>query len=91
MKKIYKYEVPALGDEPIFVPAGSRFLSLVCQDDIPVVYFLTDPAIKKMDKHYFKIIGTGWGIDDAAFDNYGTYIGSVQQFNGQLVWHVWMK
>ncbi len=90
MKVIYKYKIPISSEEGVFIPAGSRFLSLQCQDDQPVVYWITDPAEKRMCKWYFKTIGTGWEFNEEELEGW-TFIGTVQQLGGQLMWHIWTR
>lgn len=91
MRKIFKYVIPADENQPIYVPAGSRFLSLICQNDTPVVYFLTDPATKEMEKIYFRVVGTGEEVDEKELDEYWIFVDTVQQYGGKFVWHIWMS
>lgn len=94
MKKIFKYAIPLENNVPIIVPAGARFLSLECVKEIPVVYFVTDPAVQTMEKYYFKVFGTGWEISDEEWkelDEHWWNLGVIQQAEGQLIWHVWMS
>jgi hypothetical protein len=86
MRSIYKYEIT---DQvtPLSAPI-TRFLSLQVQND--KICFWAEVDTEKEDRHFlFTIIGTGWELDKLDNFDKATYLGSVQCFNGEYVWHIY--
>ncbi len=90
---IYKYPVtPSSGSFQLEMPEDAQVLTVQFQDDASgpggKMWALVDPARVKV-KRTFQIFGTGHAID---LDTYETadikYVGTYQQFGGELVWHL---
>ena len=85
MKSIWKYELKVLPEQSIEMPFGSRILTVQVQYDVPCLWALVDPLLRLVTKSIC-IRGTGHEHNDL-----GKYIGTFQQQNGSLVWHVFEK
>lgn len=86
MKTIYKYPLKVKGPQTISIPEGAEFLSVIEQDDCPVVYFLVDPSRESWPISFI-LLGTGHPVEKD-LSEYFIYLGTVSTFNGQLVWHI---
>ncbi len=80
MKAIYKYNA---GDYSITMPKDAQILDVQMQYDIPQLWALVDTS-NEMETREFLIMGTGMEFDDEG----SIYIGTFQQFGGDLVWHL---
>lgn len=84
--RIYKYQLGTIViiEEEIKVdmPVGARVLHVQSQKDIPYVWALVDPSAE-LKEHYFYIAFTGEDVP-----NEGEYLGTIFQFDGTYVWHV---
>lgn len=81
--KIYKYTL----EDPtstVQMPEGAKVLSAHAQNESVCVWALVDPS-KPMTLRTFKIIGTGWDIEDVT---HLEFIGTVLLSGGRLVFHV---
>lgn len=87
MKKIYKRVLEITGTQVIFLPRKSQILTCQIQRDKLCVWYLFDEEEKEVG-HQFRIIGTGHPIEEKCL---GSYIGTVQECDGQLVWHVFHR
>ena len=88
MKKIFKYELT--GDTtPIELPLLFEVLCVQVQFDKPQVWILVDDYYEPMKRIYnFHIIATGEEVpNDFTRKN---YIGTFQQLEGALIWHVFI-
>lgn len=90
-KVIWKYPLELVDTQVLTLPHGSKFLSLLEQNNKPVLYFLVDLNTPK-DKSpmHFKIliVKTGQPILSEVLDT-AKFLGSVPIFNGRLIWHVY--
>lgn len=79
---IYKY---GLEDEvcTVQMPEGAKVLSAHVQNGSICIWALVDPS-KPMVLRTFKVIGTGWKIEDTQLE----FIGTVLLESGRLVFHV---
>ena len=87
--KIYKY---TLEDQTstVQMPEGAKVLSAHTQRESICIWALVDPS-KPMTLRTFKVIGTGWDIEEAEFGQPLThleFIGTVLLSGGSLVFHV---
>ena len=97
MYRIYKYTITReiVREESITLPYGATILSAVCQYDTPILYCLIDPEEIRTEKRSIIVRGTGWDIDNETVDmltyqNFN-YLGTIQQYDGELMWHIWVK
>ncbi len=82
-KSIWKYPF-VVGDEVLIrIPRDARLLDVQMQDGTPCLWALVDTEART-EVRSFRIFGTGHPFD--AVD--GSYVGTFQQVNGQLVWHL---
>lgn len=83
MKTIWKYKVPIEGEFTLQLPKHHKTLCFQMQHNVPHIWVLVDPD-SPVESFGFKVIGTGNPISRW----FGNYIGTIQQFDGQLVWHL---
>ena len=101
MKRIYKYQLEITDQQIIEMPKGTELLSAQFQGKNLCVWALVSPdyEVKKGVKQYgFRIFGTGHEIDVEIEDpsensNEGRFkfLATVQQFSGDLVWHIFYR
>lgn len=90
-KRIFKYPLAVLGEQIIKAPAGAAVLSVAEQRNGIVMYATVptdnDPELtKEID---VRIVGTGHVIE---FDpREYTFLGTVNLYNGQLMFHVFYR
>ena len=85
MKTIWKFNVTQALIEPITLelPGGYEILSLQVQNGHICFWALVDPEAPKLESR-FAIYGTGHDVPAEP----GEFIGTVQMFGGNLIWHV---
>jgi hypothetical protein len=81
--EIWKFPLHGLGGQTIRMPFDAKILTAQFQREILCVWAMCDPKQEKYEDRYFRVIGTGFDIDDTAPLK---YISTVQ--NGMFVWHV---
>ncbi len=90
MVAIWKYSLTERINE-IDLPIGATVLSFQCQKDIPTIWVLVEPNLVcegEREKRIFEIFGTGQEIEkEGGFK----YIGTAQQYKGNLIWHLFEK
>jgi hypothetical protein len=85
VKTIWKYKLD-IGGSLLRIPAGGRILSIQTQRDDIMMWIEVDPnSGYEHEYRSFSIYGTGWEM----LHNPGTYLGTVQQLDGEFVWHVY--
>lgn len=87
MKAIYKYPLEITDFQQITLPGDAEILSVIAQDDRPVLYALVDTEDKTGRPIDIHIFGTGKpkeAIDDLDF------MATVSTCDGQLIWHVFL-
>lgn len=84
-KEIWKYELVPTDAQVIAMPTGAKVLSVQAQGDAACVWALVDTDAVSFTNRYFYIVGTGNPADH--IDAKG-FIGTVQVYNGTLVFHV---
>ena len=80
---IWKYPLEVVPQQILEMPFGSKILTVQVQQEIPCIWALVNPEIY-LDNREIRIVGTGHKFDDPLFK----YIGTFQQLDGSLVWHV---
>ncbi len=88
MKTIWKFELQIEDEQFVNMPSGSKILSIQTQHDKIVFWAMVEPAME-ITPVRFVIVGTGHPITDKCVND-GNYVGTVQTFNGDLVWHVFI-
>ena len=91
MKKIFKYPFVTTGSLGISMPRFAKILCVQMQDGNPCIWAMVDPEQKLVMRH-FEVFGTGHSIPDIP-DSFPSiparvYVGTYQQANGKLVWHL---
>ena len=84
MKVIWRYTLKISDDQVIAMPDESEILCVQNQFGEPQLWVLVDTE-KQIINRFIRTIGTGHCIEDK-FN--GKYIGTYQQFNGSVVFHV---
>ena len=84
---IWKFEIP-IGDHiKIEMPECAKILSFQKQYEKFFIWAIVD-IDAKMETRTFRIYGTGHDIFSDSLEYLGEYIGTVQQNEGQFVWHL---
>lgn len=82
---IFKYTITDTNGK-FMIPKRAEFLDVQIQNMAVTLWFLVNPSVEK-EKREFKIIGTGWPLDEYP----GKFLGTVQMAQGSLVWHIFEK
>lgn len=91
MKKIFKYRLDYIDHEEhiiIDMPIPAKILSVVEQNNIAVIYVLTDNENRTTPVDILTV-GTGLAIHEN-IDAY-KFIGTVKLDNGKCMWHVFYR
>jgi len=86
MKTILKYPLEVTDAQKLWVPTGASPLCVQMQNGTPALWILADTACALIEID-IRIVGTG---HDASGLTSSQYLGTVQQRDGALVWHVFM-
>jgi len=82
--KIFKYQLRVDDGPQVFLmPIGARIVPVQDQYGVPCMWALCNPQQKQTERSFY-IFGTGHHIPEAGL----SYLGTVQQMDGRLVWHV---
>lgn len=87
MKQIWKYHLREEADILLQIPRGAKFLSVIPQRDLPVMYVLVDLDETKIEEWVITCVGTGVPIADKILR--GVFLGTVATLDGALIWHCW--
>jgi hypothetical protein len=82
MKTIWKFSL----DDPmgsLQMPIGAEILCLQIQRGVPCIWVKVDDSAK-VERRTFIVVGTGHKLSV----NANKYIGTFQEANGDLIWHV---
>lgn len=82
-KAVYKYDIPSFKASEIQMPEGAQILSLQVQDGRPRIWALVNPEARPKARE-FMVVGTGHEIERENIRHIGTW----QQMDGALVWHL---
>lgn len=83
MKTIHKYQLGITDVQAVRMPAGAEILSVQFQNESLCLWARVDTA-EKNNARLIYIIGTGHLFPEEEL----RFIGTVQQFGGKLIWHV---
>jgi len=85
MESIWKFKLEVADSQTVKMPEDAEIICVQIQHGEICVWVKVNIEAPKEDK-VFKMYGTG---HEHAFIE-GKYVGSVQQMNGQLVWHIFV-
>lgn len=85
MKVVWKYPFMVSDLVNIEMPRGARVLSVQVHKETPTMWALVDP-LAPQEQRLFRCVGTGVPIPDSR--DYSQFIGTIQLFEGDLVFHV---
>ena len=83
MRTIWKYQIPIKDHFELELPQGAEILTIQMQYGEPQLWALVNPTAQ-LEFRLFRLSGTGHPITYSYLD----YIGTVQQAEGQLIWHI---
>lgn len=86
MKTIYKYALHQ-GVTKMLIPRHAKILTVQEQYDSPQLWALVEESNSQHER-VFHTYGTGHTVYDTPPGNVLVYIGSYQQYGGDLMWHV---
>ena len=87
MKAIWKYQLVISSEVQVFlIPKGAEVLTCQMQYGEPFLWVVVDTHASREDRS-FAVVGTGYEIPDEKAERM-TYISTVQQGLGHLVWHI---
>ena len=85
---IYKYELEVGASQVVELPEGAEINCVQAQHDKICIWAEVNPERPK-EKHVVWVFGTGHDINEESKDK--RYMGTVQMFEGSLVWHVYIS
>ena len=85
--RIYKYEVKIEDQFEIKMPKDADIFDVQMQSEVPCMWAMVDTEAEIVTRR-FRIIGTGNSIPEFDHVSRYEYIGTFQQYNGSLVWHL---
>lgn len=86
VKTIWKFSVEINDIFKIPMPKGAEVLTVQTQKNYPHMWVLVDPALEVVDRT-FRLMGTGHFMECDDSITY-KYIGSYQQYSGDLIFHL---
>lgn len=88
MKTVWKHQLVFTDLQSFDVPKGAKPLCIKSQKGIYTLWFLCDPDEKEVETMTIRVAGTGHPIEEEVI----SYIGTIIEFDGDLVWHFfWVK
>jgi hypothetical protein len=88
MKTIYKYTLKVESEQVLKLPKDADILCVQEQHGEICLWAIVEKDTKEFENKIFYIYGTGHDVPWPALQ---TYIGTVQQRQGTLVWHIFMR
>lgn len=88
MQVVWKYPLRVADEQSIQAPMAARPLAVQWQHGKLCLWMLVDVDTPAVD-WTVTILGTGHTVDDTLDGE--TYVGTVQQADGALVWHVFAR
>lgn len=85
---IYKYPIKVTGIQNVILPLGANILAVQMQKHVVCLWAMVQEKQNKFQTRCIEIFGTGHPMSQQ-FNR--TYIGTVQQEEGTLVWHVFER
>jgi hypothetical protein len=86
---IYKYPITTADEQTLTLPLGSKILSVQCINEQLYVYALVDENSVAVTMKTILVFGTGQEIEEPI--PLMNYIGTVQQYKGMYIWHVFER
>lgn len=83
MKQIWKFPIHAISAQSILMPKGAEIVSVQTQQGNPVMWAIVDTHADK-EQRKFAVFGTGHNMPKDGLK----YIGTWQESNQFLVWHL---
>jgi hypothetical protein len=85
-EQLWKYPITNfhLAPTELEIPKGGEVLAVQNQFEVPTIWVKVNPDNEK-EKRKFQIYGTGHPLDENI-----DYIGTFQEDNGQLIWHLFV-
>ena len=87
-KVIYKYQLQVTDSQRLKIHSGFEFMSVQSQFDGISLWALVDTD-KPMVEYEVLIYGTGYEIYEP--EHKYNYVGTVQTYNGNYVWHIFIR
>ena len=84
MKTIYKYPIKIVDHQVLNLPMGAEILTVQTQKGEPFLWAKVDTDERETTEVNIYVHGTGHPVRDET----AVYLGTIQQFNGDLIWHV---
>mgnify|MGYP001617312591 CR=1 FL=1 len=88
-ERIFKYPLKIVDRQIVNIPSPAIILSVIEQNDQPVLYARTFDDAKEHVSYEILIFGTGqpitWELRDF------TYLGTVSTYSGKLIWHIFYR
>jgi hypothetical protein len=88
MNTIFKYPFHTEDQIDLQMPKGAKVLCVQLQAQVPCIWALVDTD-QPLEMRSFLVYGTGHQLLPEAFEK--TYIGTYQEFQGALVFHVFER
>jgi len=82
--RIFKWELQLTDEQVLWLPKGSKLLTVQMQNGRPKLWAICDPNAVLQEPRRIGIYGTGNPIPEDP----GIYIATFQMHNGDLVFHV---
>lgn len=83
MITVHKFPFLITDTFPLDMHKGAEVLHVDMQNNTPCIWAKVDTTQHK-EKRFFVITGTGHEIPEHC-----KYIGTFQQYQGNLIWHLW--
>lgn len=83
-KRVFKYVIEVSGFQEVEMPSGADILTAQIQYDKICLWALVNDDNPK-EKRRIIVAGTGHPIE---YEGILAFIGTIQELNGQLIWHV---
>lgn len=86
METIFKYPLELKTNQIVKMKFGAKILCAQYQNKIPCLWCIVNPNEGEQDRH-IEIVGTGYTISERHLQ----YIGTIQDPEYPLVWHVFER
>ncbi len=88
MRAIWKFPLDITETQDVRMPRGAKILSVQMQRGKLVLWAVVDPD-KAIQERTFHVFGTGHDFPD--WLSVEQHVGTVQDMNGALIWHVFQQ
>jgi hypothetical protein len=85
MEMIWKYQIYSTEEQKLEMPWGSELLDIQIQNGEPYIWARVNPENRTIKREVY-VIGTGHAHSEIK----GQYVGTFQQQDGELVFHVFV-